>query len=129
MLDLDERVYASNFAAGDASVAPKGESLLQITTGVREGESDADAQERMGRVLDAAYPAWRERTTWRRKGTSEGGVGPVDLPGTSWRDRPAIDQGAGRYLCGDRTASPGLLAEVSFESARLAARAALEKAR
>jgi phytoene dehydrogenase-like protein len=129
VLALDERVYASNYAAGDASVAPRGESLLQITTGVRDGESDAAASERMERVLDAAYPRWRERTTWRRKGVAVGGAGAVDLPGTSWRDRPAIDQGAGRYLCGDRTAAPGLLAEVSFESARRAAQAALMKAR
>ncbi len=128
VLDVDEHVYASNFSAGDPSVAPKGESLLQVVTGIRKGESDADAHKRIRHTLDASYPSWQQRTTWQRKGVSEGGARAVHLPGTTWRDRPAIDQGAGRYLCGDRSAAPGLLAEVTFESARQAANAALAKA-
>ncbi len=48
---------------------------------------------------------------------ADGRTGAVDLPGTSWRDRPAVDRGDGVYLVGDQVAAPGLLAEVSFNSA------------
>jgi hypothetical protein len=41
----------------------------------------------------------------------------VDLPGTTWLDRPAIDRGYGVWLTGDQVAAPGLLCEVSFHSA------------
>jgi hypothetical protein len=42
--------------------------------------------------------------------------GALHLPGTTWRDRPAIDRGDGVFLCGS-VAAPGCLAEVSFASA------------
>jgi len=51
--------------------------------------------------------------------------GPLDYPGTSWRDRPAIDRGDGIYLAGDMVAAPGLLSEVSWASAVEASRLAL----
>ena len=38
-------------------------------------------------------------------------------PGTTWRERPAIDRGNGIFLCGDQVAAPGCLSEVSFASA------------
>ena len=41
----------------------------------------------------------------------------MDLPGTTWRDRPAVDRGYGVYLAGDQVAAPGVLSEVSFTSA------------
>ncbi len=47
----------------------------------------------------------------------DGRSGALDPPGTSWRDRPAIDRGDDVYLCGDQVAAPGCLAEVSFASA------------
>lgn len=43
--------------------------------------------------------------------------GALDLPGTTWRDRPAGDRGDGVFLVGDMVAAPGLLGEVSFNSA------------
>lgn len=46
-----------------------------------------------------------------------GRTGAVDLPGTSWRDRPAVDRGDGVYLAGDQVAAPGALGEVSFTNA------------
>jgi hypothetical protein len=49
----------------------------------------------------------------------------VDLPGTSWRDRPAVDRGDGVYLAGDQVAAPGVLSEVSFNSALAAVSSAL----
>jgi hypothetical protein len=53
----------------------------------------------------------------------------VDLPGTTWRDRPAIDRGEGVFLCGDQVAADGCLAEVSVASAIEAANGALAHAR
>jgi hypothetical protein len=74
--------------------------------------------------MDAGFPGWRERETWRRRSLAENASGAIDLPGTTWRDRPAIDQGDGLYLAGDADAAPGLLSEVSFNSAMEAARLA-----
>ncbi|MDG4865980.1 FAD-dependent oxidoreductase, partial [Streptomyces sp. T-3] len=54
-----------------------------------------------------------------------GRTGAVDRPGTTWRDRPAIDRGDGVYLAGDQVAAPGVLSEVSFNSAIEAATLAL----
>jgi hypothetical protein len=47
----------------------------------------------------------------------ENSTGALDLPGTAWRDRPQVDRGNGVYLVGDMVAAPGLLTEVSFNSA------------
>jgi hypothetical protein len=68
-------------------------------------------------LLDASLEDWRERVTWRRRQVMDGRSGALDLPGTSWRDRPAIDRGEGVFLCGDQVAADGCLAEVSFASA------------
>ena len=46
-----------------------------------------------------------------------GRSGALDLPGTTWRDRPAVDRGDGIFLCGDQVAADGCLSEVSFASA------------
>ena len=51
--------------------------------------------------------------------------GALDMPGTTWRDRPAVDRGDGVFLAGDMVAAPGLLAEVSWASAVEAGRLAL----
>ncbi|MGW7790566.1 hypothetical protein ACWGKX_24110, partial [Streptomyces tricolor] len=53
----------------------------------------------------------------RGEAGADGRTGAVDLPGRSWRDRPAVDRGDGVYLAGDQVAAPGVLAEVSFNSA------------
>jgi len=127
VLDIDSRVYASVYSAVDPSLAPKGEALLQCVAGVCDGEDPAAGQERIERVLDASYRGWRERITWKRQGFLNGGAGPADPPGTCWRDRPAIERGANRWLVGDSVAAPGILSEVSVESARLAAASLLEK--
>ena len=55
-------------------------------------------------------------------------TGALDHPGTTWRDRPAIDRGDGVFLAGDTVAAPGLLSEVSWASATEAAGLALEAA-
>ena len=71
---------------------------------------------------------WRSRVTWRRRQLMDGRSGALDLPGTTWCDRPAIDRGDGVFLCGDQVAAPGCLAEVSFASAIEAGTGALAHA-
>ena len=96
---------------------------------IRPDETSDDAGLRLERLLDASLAGWRERATWRRRQVMDGRSGALDFPGASWRDRPAVDRGDGVYLCGDQTAAPGCLAEVSFASAIEAGTRALEHAR
>ncbi len=58
-----------------------------------------------------------------------GRTGAIDMPGTTWRDRPAIDRGDGVFLCGDQVAADGCLGEVSVASAIQAVTQALEQLR
>jgi hypothetical protein len=76
-------------------------------------------------VADASFRGWSERTVWRRQQVMDAMTGAVDLPGTTWRDRPAIARGDGVYLAGDWVAAPGLLSEVAFASAVEAAEGAV----
>jgi hypothetical protein len=46
------------------------------------------------------------------------------LPGTTSRDRPAIDQSDGLHLTGDAFTAQGLLSEVGFNGVMEAARLA-----
>jgi hypothetical protein len=128
VLSLDHRVYASRYSAVDPGLVPVGESLVQAHAGLAQDEELEDGLARIRAVLDAGFAGWRERTVWERHGIVDGGAGAADPPGAGWRDRPAIDRGSARWLAGDRVAAPGVLSEVSFASARAAARAVLEKA-
>lgn len=123
--DLDEGGFLERYSLPDPSVAPEGESLVQLEMPMRPGEPKAAALARLERIADLALPGWRERTTWRRDAVAAGRTGALDLPGTSWRDRPAVERGDGVWLAGDQVAAPGLLAEVAVNSALAAARAAL----
>jgi phytoene dehydrogenase-like protein len=127
--DLDEAGWVERFSAPDPSLAPKGEELVQAQMPVRPGESAEGAARRLDRLLDVSLPDRRERETWRRQQTMVGRTGPLDHPGKSWRDRPAIDRGDGVFLAGDMVAAPGLLSEVSWASAVEASRLALEAAK
>jgi hypothetical protein len=89
-------------------------------------ESPDSAAARLEELFDASFDGWRERITWRRRQVMNGRSGAVDLPGTTWRDRPAIDRGDGIFLCGDQVAADGCLCEVSFASAIEAGRRAME---
>ncbi|MGG8405912.1 NAD(P)-binding protein [Streptomyces sp. 12297] len=115
--DLDAPGWIERFTAQDPGLAPAGEELVQAQLPIGPGESKAVGIARAERLLDLGYRGWRERTTWRREGVAAGRTGAVDLPGTTWRDRPAIDRGDGVYLAGDQVAAPGVLSEVSFNSA------------
>jgi phytoene dehydrogenase-like protein len=126
--DLDEAGWVERFSAPDPSLAPGGEELVQAQMPVRPGESTDQAALRLDRLLDASLPGWRQRETWRRRQAMKARTGPLDYPGKSWLDRPAIDRGDGVFLAGDKVAAPGLLSEVSWASAVEASRLALEAA-
>ncbi|MDF6043986.1 NAD(P)-binding protein [Streptomyces sp. JH14] len=123
--DLDAPGWIERFSAQDRTLAPAGLQLVQGQFPVAPGESKAVGIARAEGVLDLGFPGWRDRVEWRREALSAGRTGAVDRPGTTWRDRPAIDRGNGVYLAGDQVAAPGLLSEVSFNSGMEAALLAL----
>jgi phytoene dehydrogenase-like protein len=124
--DMDEAGWIERFSAADRTLAPKGEELVQAQMPVRPGESTEQAAARLERLLDASLPEWRSRETWRRRQVMDQRSGALDLPGTTWQDRPAVDRGDGVFLAGDMVAAPGLLSEVAWASAIEASRLALE---
>ncbi|MEU9284125.1 NAD(P)-binding protein [Streptomyces sp. NPDC048275] len=115
--DLDAPGRLEWFRAQDRTPARAREQLVQGQIPIAPHESRADGIARAEHLLDLAFTGWRERVTWRREAVARGRTGAVDLPGTSWRDRPGIDRGDGVYLAGDQVAAPGVLSEVSFNSA------------
>lgn len=123
--DLDSPGWIERFSAQDRTLAPAGEQLIQGQIPLAPHESKADGVARAEQLLDLAFDGWRTRVTWRGEALANGRTGAVDLPGTSWRDRPAIDRGDGVYLAGDQVAAPGVLSEVSFNSALTAVSLAL----
>jgi phytoene dehydrogenase-like protein len=123
--DLEGSGWIERYTAQDPSLAPDGEQLVQAQMPVRPGEDAENAARRLERLVDLSFEDWRDRVTWRRRQVMDGRTGALDLPGTTWRDRPAIDRGEGVFVCGDQVAADGCLAEVSFASAIAAARLAL----
>ncbi|HWC38064.1 MAG TPA: FAD-dependent oxidoreductase [Acidimicrobiales bacterium] len=107
----------------------EGVELFQAHLGVGPGVSVGRGVARIEEALDRAVVGWRERLVWRRAHLLVDSTGAVDPPGTTWRDRPSIDQGEDRFLAGDAVAAPGLLSEVTVNSAVQAARLALEARR
>jgi phytoene dehydrogenase-like protein len=127
--DLETSGWVERYTAQDPSLAPAGEHLVQAQMPLRPQEGADDAAARLERLLDASFEHWRERVTWRRRQVMDGRSGALDLPGNTWRDRPAINRGDGSFLCGDEVAAPGCLSEVSFASAIEAGTQALAYAR
>src|SRR5215208_2303501 len=123
--DLDTCGWLENFTVPDPTIAPPDEHLVQLQMPIDPDASKADGIARLEVVADHALPEWRERTTYRLQSLANARTGAVDIPGTSWRDRPSIDRGDGVYLVGDRVAAPGLLSEVSLNSGIRAAQLAL----
>jgi phytoene dehydrogenase-like protein len=115
--DLDSPGWVERFSQADPSLAPPGEQLVQAQAGVRPGESLESAVTRLEGLVDVGYHGWRDRETWRRRLIIEDDSGALDPPGTTWRDRPRGDRGDGVHLVGDMVAAPGLLSEVSVQSA------------
>lgn len=127
--DLDRAGWLERYTLPDPTLAPPGESLIQAHLPPRPGEGKHDGLARLEAMIDLALPGWRDRTTWRRDGVANRRTGALDLPGHTWRDRPAIVRGDGVFLAGDMVAAPGLLSEVSFHSAIAAAQGALGTSR
>ncbi|MEU6000167.1 NAD(P)-binding protein [Streptomyces sp. NPDC047197] len=127
--DLDGTGWIERFTTQDRTLAPAGQELIQGQIPLSPDESKAVGAARADHLLDLGFPGWRDRLVWRRDAVSNGRTGAVDLPGTTWRDRPAIDRGDGVYLAGDQVAAPGLLSEVSFNSALEAVTLALTSTR
>lgn len=123
--DLDGSSWVERFSAPDPSLAPSDHELVQSHTGLTPDEPLEKGVQRLESVLDGAFAGWREREVWRRRMDMKDLTGAVDLPGTTWRDRPAVDRGDGVFLAGDQVAAPGLLSEVAFASASRAAAGAL----
>jgi phytoene dehydrogenase-like protein len=124
VIDLDEAAFVDRFTAVDTTLAPAGHSLVQAMIGLRPDESLDDGITRIETILDAGYRDWRDREVWRRRAVVSEATGALDLPGSTWRDRPAVQQREHLWLAGDWVAAPGHLSEVSCNSAVEAAHAA-----
>ena len=125
VVDLQETGWVERYTASDKSLAPAGEELIQAQMPVRPGESSESASERLEHLLDASFAGWGDRVTWRRRQLMDGRTGALDLPGKTWRDRPAVDRGDGVFLAGDMVAAPGCLSEIAWGSAIEASRLAV----
>jgi phytoene dehydrogenase-like protein len=126
--DMDEAGWIGRYSAANPTIAPDQEELVQAQMPIRPGESVEQAATRLERLLDLSIEDWRSRETFRRRQVMNQRSGALDMPGASWRERPAIDRGDGVYLAGDMVAAPGMLAEVSWASAIEASRLALKAA-
>lgn len=115
--------------AMDPGVAGPGMELFQAHLGIPARVGTTEGVARIEDVLDRSVPGWRGAEVWRRGHVVANATGALDPPGTTWRDRPAIAQGDDRFVAGDAVAAPGLLSEVSVNSAVQAARLALEARR
>ena len=65
-------------------------------------------------------PGWRAAVRWHRSALHAHRTGAIDLPGTTWHDRPAVSRGSTCTVATDQSAAPGLLAEVGIAAAQLA---------
>jgi phytoene dehydrogenase-like protein len=122
LFDLDHGVFFERYSKPDPSLAPPGHQLIQAQVGLAAHATIDEGVARIENAFDAALPSWRRREVWRRSVLVEDASGALDLPGTTWRDRPRIDQGRGVFLVGDMVSAPGVLSEVSWASALEAAR-------
>jgi hypothetical protein len=125
VFDLDDGGFHESFSMQDPTTAPAGQAIYQLQMPVRTGERHDDARRRLRAFADQVLPGWAERVTFERSSVATGRSGALDLPGQTWRDRPAIDRGDGVYLTGDMVAAPGMRGEISVNSALEAARLAL----
>lgn len=123
--DLDEAGWIERFSHPDPSLAPADHSLVQGQIGLRPDERLESGVARIEALLDSGFADWRGREVWRRRAVIENKTGALDLPGTTWQDRPGIHRGDGVFVVGDMVAAPGLLSEVSVASATQAAQQAV----
>jgi hypothetical protein len=117
VLDLDARIYLARYTAVDESLAPPGCELIQIASAYRPGDNTESALGRAEGLLDVCWPGWRGRVQWQRRAIMRGLTGAIDLPGTSWRDRPAVFRRRMLCVATDQSAAAGMLAEVGTAAA------------
>ncbi|HEU5417983.1 MAG TPA: FAD-dependent oxidoreductase [Streptosporangiaceae bacterium] len=122
VMDLDDRIYAARYSLADPSLAPPGHDLLQIAAACPPRERKADAERRVQRLLDQSWPGWRAAVVWHRSSVRVHCTGAVDLPGSTWRDRPAVGRSETLAVASDQSAAPGLLAETAIAAAQQAVR-------
>jgi phytoene dehydrogenase-like protein len=120
VMDLDDRIYAARYSVADPTLAPPGHELIQIAAACSPRERKTDAERRVRRLLDQSWPGWRAAVRWQRSSMRTHCTGAIDLPGTTWRDRPAISRGNNLAVATDQSAAPGLLAEAGVTAAQLA---------
>jgi phytoene dehydrogenase-like protein len=120
VMDLDDRIYAARYSLADPTLAPRGHDLIQIAAACAPRERKTDAERRVQRLLDQAWPGWRAAVRWQRSSVRTHCTGAIDLPGTTWRDRPAISRSDTLAIATDQSAAPGLLAEAAITAAQLA---------
>jgi phytoene dehydrogenase-like protein len=120
VIDLDDRIYAARYSLADPTLAPPGHELIQICAACAPGERKTDAERRVGRLLDQTWPGWRAAVRWQRGAVRTDCTGAIDLPATTWHDRPAVSRGNTLAVATDQSAAPGLLAEVAIAAAQLA---------
>jgi phytoene dehydrogenase-like protein len=126
VFDLDYAAFVARYSAVVPGLAPPGHDLVQAMVGLGSGEDLAAGEARLSELLDSALADWRNRTVWSRRLIVRESSGAVDLPGSTWRDRTPVAIADAAWLVGDWVAAPGHLAEVSFNSARRAAKEAVE---
>lgn len=120
VMDLDARIYAARYSLADPTLAPAGHELIQVSAACAPHERKADAEHRVQHLLDQAWPGWRAAVRWHRSSIRTQCTGAIDLPGTTWRDRPAIGRDDTLAVATDQSAACGLLAETGIAAAQLA---------
>src|SRR5262249_56708094 len=118
VIDLDDRIYAARYSLADPTLAPPRHELIQIAAACAPRERKADAERRVQRLLDQSWPGWRAAVRWHRSAMRTHCTGAIDLPGTTWRDRPAVSRGPTLMVATDQSAAPALLAEAGIASAQ-----------
>jgi phytoene dehydrogenase-like protein len=117
VIDLQDRIYMARYSVVDPTLAPRRSDLLQAAAACAPWERLDAPIWRIERLLDMSSPGWRDRISWRRAYLMDGQTGAVDLPGTSWQDRPAIRRSPTLAVATDQSAAPGLLSEVGVSAA------------
>lgn len=120
VIDLDDRIYGARYSLVDPTLAPPGYELIQIAAACAPAERKADAESRVRRLLDQSWPGWQASVQWHRSSLRVDSTGAIDLPGTTWRERPQINRGQRLKIATDQSAAPGLLAEIGVAAAIMA---------
>jgi hypothetical protein len=120
VVDLDDRIYVARYSRADPTLAPPRHELIQIAAACAPHERKADAERRVQRLLDQSWPGWRTAVQWQRSAVRVHCTGAIDMPGTTWHDRPAVRRSNTLTVATDQSAAPGLLAEVGIAAAQVA---------